>query len=89
MARKHLFGCREGEGLFSRNVKPGISGLGIAPKEIFLAYSTQFDFLTIRQVPGNVVMVAIDMCGKAPSQGSGYMELPENMYILIFPFFML
>ena len=41
-------------------------GLGIAPKEIFLAYSTQFVFSTIRLVPGNVVMVAIDMCGKSP-----------------------
>ena len=44
-------------------------GLGIAPKEIFLAYSTQFVFLTIRLVPGNVVMVAIDMCGKSPITG--------------------
>ena len=41
-------------------------GLGIAPKENFLAYSTQFIFLIIRLVPGNVVMVAIDMCEKSP-----------------------
>ena len=34
-----------------------------------LAYSTQFVFLTIRLVPGNVVMVAIDMCGKSPITG--------------------
>ena len=39
-------------------------GLGIAPKDTFLAYSTQFIFLIIGLVPGNVVMVAIDMCGK-------------------------
>ena len=52
--------------MFSRNVKPGMFGLGIAPKEIFLAYSTQFVFSTIRLVPRNVVMVDIDMCGKSP-----------------------
>ena len=40
-------------------------GLGIAPKEILLAYSTQFVFLPIRLVPGNLVMVIIDMCGKS------------------------
>ena len=33
-------------------------GLCIEPKEIWPAYSTQFVFLTIRLVPGNVVMVA-------------------------------
>ena len=69
--------------MFSRNVKPGMFGLGIAPKEIFLAYSTQFVFLTIRLVPGNVVMVAIDMWGKNPITGRGYIELRENMCILI------
>ena len=60
---------REGKVLFSRNVKPGMFGLGIAPKETFLAYSTQFVILIIRLVPGNVVMVAIDMCGKSPITG--------------------
>ena len=40
--------------------------LGIAPEENFLAYSTQFIFLITRLVPGKVVMVAIDMCGKSP-----------------------
>ena len=59
----------EGKVLFSRNVKPGMFGLGIAPKETFLAYSTQFVFLIIRLVPGNVVMVAIDMCRKSPITG--------------------
>ena len=52
--------------MFSRNVRPGIFGLGIVPKETFLAYSAQFIFLIIKLVPGNVVMVAIDMCGKKP-----------------------
>ena len=34
-----------------------------------------------------MVMVAIDMCGKAPSRGSGYMKLRENMhYFLCFLF---
>ena len=40
--------------------------LGIAPKEIFLVYSIQFVFSTIRLVPGNVVMIAIDMYEKKP-----------------------
>ena len=57
----------EGKVLFSRNVKPGIFELGIALKEIHLVYSTQFVFLTIRLVPGNVVMVATDVCGIKPS----------------------
>ena len=55
--------------MFSRNVKPGMFGLGIAPKETFLAYSTQFVFLIIRLVPGNMVMVAIDLCRKSPITG--------------------
>ena len=41
-------------------------GVAMVPKENFLAYSTQFVFLTIRLVSGNVVMFAIDMCGKSP-----------------------
>ena len=42
-------------------------GLGIAPKEIFFAYLSQFVFLTIRLIPGNEFMV--DMCGKIPIMG--------------------
>ena len=53
--------------MFSKNVKPGMFGLGIVLKETFLAYLTQFVFLIIRL--GNVVMVAIDMCGKSPITG--------------------
>ena len=56
---------REGKVLFSRNAKPGMFGLGIASKEIFLACSTQFVFLIIKLVPANVVVVTIDMCGKS------------------------
>ena len=55
--------------MFSINVKPGMLGLGIVPKEIFLAYSTQLVFSTIILVPGNVVMVAFDMCGKSSITG--------------------
>ena len=55
--------------MFSRNVIFGMFGIAIAPKEIFLAYSTQYVFSTIRLVPGNMVMVAIDMWRKSPITG--------------------
>ena len=54
-------------------------GLDMAPKENFPTYSIQFIVLIIL-VPGNAVMVAIDMYGKSPIKGSGYMELRENMH---------
>ena len=81
VTRKHLFGCRGGKGLAFRSCWTWDvwDRLGMTPKESLLPYSTQFIFLIIRLLHGNVVMVAIDMCG-APSQGSGYMELCENMY---------
>ena len=69
MALNHLFSCWDGKVLVRTIAKPGIFGLGMVPKEGFLAYSTQFIFLIIRLVPGNVVMVAIDMCGKSPITG--------------------
>ena len=63
-------------------------GLGIAPKEIFLAYSTQFVFSTIRLVPGNVVMVAIDMCGKSPITGEWIYGITwKHVYFNIFVLF--
>ena len=63
-------------------------GLGIAPKEIFLAYSTQFVFSTIRLVPGNVVMVAIDMCGKSPITGEWIYGITwKHVYFNIFSLF--
>ena len=77
---------KEGKVLFSRNVKPAMFGLAMVPKQIFLACSTQFVFLTIRIAPGNVVIVASDMCRKSPIMESRYMELHENMCILIFSF---
>ena len=64
MARKHYSTVREGKVLFITNAKPGMFGLGMGPKETFLVYSTQFIFLIIRIVPGNVVMVAIYIFGK-------------------------
>ena len=66
MALKNLFSCWGGKVFFSRIVKPGMFRLGIAPKENFLIYSTQFGFFKIRIVPGNLIMIAIDMCGKNP-----------------------
>ena len=60
---------REGKVLFSTIAKPGMLGVGMAPKENFLVYSMQFIFLIIRLLPGNVVMVAIGMYGKSPITG--------------------
>ena len=74
--------------MFSRNVKPGLFGLGIVPKETFLTYSTQFVFLIIRLVPGNVVMLAIDMCGKSPITGEWIYEITRShVYFKISVFF--
>ena len=62
--------------------------LGIVPKEILLAYSTQFVFSTIRLVPGNVVMVAIDMCGKSPITGEWIYGITwKHVYFNIFVVF--
>ena len=44
-------------------------GLGIAPKKIFLAYSTRVVFSKIRLATGNVIIAATDMCGKSPITG--------------------
>ena len=55
--------------MFSTIAKPGMFGLGMVPNEGFVAYSAQFIFLIIRLVSGNVVIVAIDMCGKIPIIG--------------------
>ena len=46
-------------------------GLGMALKGNFLAYLTDFIFLVVRLLPGNMVMLPIDMCGKSPKTGSG------------------
>ena len=70
VAPKPLFGCWGGQKvLFSRNIKPGMFGLGIAAKEVFPGYSIRFVFLTIRLVPGSVVMIATDMHRKSPIIG--------------------
>ena len=49
--------------------KLGMFGLGMILKEGFLTYSTQFIFLIVRLVSGNVVIVAIDMCRKSAITG--------------------
>ena len=69
MALKHLFRVREGEVLFSRISKPGMFGLGMAPKETFPAHSAQLIFLIIILAARNVVIVAIDMSGKSSITG--------------------
>ena len=76
----------EGKVLFSAIAKPGMFGLGMVPKEGFLAYSTQFIFLIIRLVPGNVVMVAIDMCGKRPITGKWIYGITSK-HVFAFMFF--
>ena len=81
---KHLFTVWEGNLLFNRNVKPGMSGLGMVEKENFLAYSTQFVILTIRFVPGNVIMVAIYLCGESPITGEWiYWIMSKHVYFSI------
>ena len=55
--------------MLSTIAEPGMFGLSMVPKKVFLAYSTKFIFLIIRLITGNVVMVAIDMCGKSPITG--------------------
>ena len=52
--------------LFSIIAQPRMFGLAMVPKEGFLAYSTQFIFLIVRLVPGNVILITIDMSGKSP-----------------------
>ena len=64
MAQKHFIGW-EGKILFGTIAKPGMFGLSIVSKENYLTYSTQFIFFMIRLVRGNVVVVAIDICGKS------------------------
>ena len=56
------------------------------PQKIFLDYSTQFVFLKIRLVPGNVVMVA--KCGKSPITGDWISEITwKHTYSNISNFF--
>ena len=88
VVQKHIFACRrEQKVLFSRIVKPRMFGLGIAPKEVFLAYSTQFLFLSKRLVPGSVVSVAIDMHRESPIITEWLYGLRENVYFNIFVLF--
>ena len=72
--------------MFSTIAEPGMFGLGMVPKEVFLAYSTQFFFLIIRLVPGNVVIVAPDMRGKSPITGKWIYGITLK-HVLAFMFF--
>lgn len=65
----------EGKALFCRNVKSGMFGLEMEPKENFVAYSTQIVFLIIRLLLGNVLMVAINTCGKNTIAGELIYEI--------------
>ena len=63
-------------------------GLSIALKEIFLLYSTQFVFSTVRFVSGNVVMVTIDMCWKSLIRGEWIYGITwKHVYFNIFVLF--
>ena len=72
--------------MFSTIPEPGMFGLGMVPKEVFLAHSTQFIFLIIRLVHGNVVMVATDTCGKSPITGEWIYGIIWK-HVLAFMFF--
>ena len=61
-------------------------GLGMVPKECFLAYSTQFIFSIIKLVPGNVVMVPIDISGKSSITGEWIYGITWK-HVLAFKFF--
>ena len=50
------------ENLFSRNFKRGMFGLGIAPKENFLAHSTQFLILTSSITGSGYMELRENMC---------------------------
>ena len=79
---------REGKVFLKRNIKLGMFRLGIAQKEIFLAYSTQFLFSIIRFVPGYVLTFAIDMCEKSPiTRDWMYAITWKHVYFNIFVLF--
>ena len=71
--------------MFSTIAKPGMFGLGMVPKEVFLTYSTQFTLLR-RFLPGKVVMVAFAMCGKSPITGEWIYGITRK-HVLPFMFF--
>ena len=58
MALKHLFGCRGGGDAWARHGAKG-------------GFSRLFNpvYLFDNKTSGNMVMVAIDMCGKSPITG--------------------
>ena len=76
----------EGKVLFSAIAKPGMFGLGMAPKDNFLGYSTQLVLLIIRLVPGNVIMVVSNMYRKSPITGDWIYRITWK-HVLAFMFF--
>ena len=60
--------------------------LGMALKGNFLAYLTDFIFLVVRLLPGNMVMVANDICGKSLKTGSGNGITWKHILAFIFLF---
>ena len=79
---------REGSVSISRNAKSAMFELAMAQKENFDTNLTKL--IAQGPVAGNIVMVAIDMCGNSPivgEKGGGYMELRKNIcYFLYFLF---
>ena len=66
-ARIRLSG--RGSSFLAQLLKPGMFGLGVMPKEGFLSYLTQFIFLIIALVPGNVVHDRHEYVRKKPNHG--------------------
>ena len=64
----------------------GCLGQAMALKGNFIAYLTNFIFLVVRLLPGNMVMVAIDICGKSPITGEwqwNYMKTCISFYFFV------
>ena len=65
MAQKHLFGCRGGEGLVYVFLDLGFRARYNDVGKTLSPFQPSFHS-EIRILPGNAVMVAIDMYGKSP-----------------------
>ena len=62
--------AEKGKVLFSTIYKPENFGLDMPTKENFLVYLSQFIFLIIKLVPGNVVMAGIYICDNGTIRGN-------------------
>ena len=91
---KRFYGCKCKTLAFSKKLSilffliaiAGMLGLGMEPNEGFFTYSSQFIFLIMILVPGNMVMVAIDICGKSSTTGEGIYGITWK-HVLAFMFF--